>query len=198
MRKVYFIRHGEYDSNYTELPGRLPVPLSDLGREQARRFKDYFIDKEVEKIYSSPVVRCKQTAAVISDSNLLIEFDVRLADTLTAYQGYWGKNYEGKENHFFKHVNDLGGETLEDVQKRMMNFYEDKILDTDGDIVVCSHSDPIMTLRCGVEKTALPKAKVRRSKGLKLELGAVLTLNWDDEGEKQFDETVSLLDENND
>jgi len=147
MKNIYFIRHCAYENPRNIFPGRLPVKLSTQGIDQAKRLAKYFVDKKIEKIYSSEVLRCKQTSQIISDNKIPTEFDQRLLETLSAYQGYW---FEKKEELdwklFFSHHKKLGGENLLKVQKRILSFWKELVEKKETQIIICSHGDPLYCL----------------------------------------------------
>ncbi len=65
--KLVLVRHGETDSNKNGIiMGHLPTPLNELGREQATVLARELRSKGIQKIYSSDLVRAKETAEIIS------------------------------------------------------------------------------------------------------------------------------------
>jgi broad specificity phosphatase PhoE len=67
---VYLIRHGETAWNSSgRWQGALPVPLNDIGREQARKLGLYLASAEIafDAIYSSDLPRAYETAAIVAD-----------------------------------------------------------------------------------------------------------------------------------
>ena len=65
----YFLRHGESDGNRArKVQGHLDHPLTDTGRDQARKAGSYFADKKISRIFSSPLSRALETAQLIADS----------------------------------------------------------------------------------------------------------------------------------
>ena len=95
MWAIYLLRHCEYEAIPPILPGRLPVQLSLRGIERAKRLSRFFKSKNIKKLYSSAVLRCKQTAEIISDGIIPVTYDKDLLETLSAYQGYWEPNWDG-------------------------------------------------------------------------------------------------------
>lgn len=144
MRTLYFVRHCEYDLSHGSLPGRLPVELSEKGLVQATKMQQFFADKQISQIYSSAVLRCKQTSQIISFGTIPIVYDKRLLETLSAYQGYW---YEGEltRSYFYGYCSELGGESYSDVFLRVKGFYEDVLIHADN-VIVCTHGDLLMML----------------------------------------------------
>ena len=164
MPSIYLLRHCDYENPRQILPGRLPLELSESGKKRAGQLKEIFKDKNISRIYSSEVLRCKQTAEIIAAGKIPIIFDKRLLETHSAYQGYWELDFD----HFFKHMANLGGETIADIQARTTDFYEEikKNLKADENIIICSHGDPLQAifahvynLKFSKDKQHLPEAK---------------------------------------
>lgn len=144
MITVYLVRHGAYLNPKNILPGRLSVELSDEGRQQIARIKDYLADKHIAKIFSSPVLRCRQSAEILSGGSVEVVYDLRLAETLTAVQG---DEFKGEWiKPFYGQVDTLGGESMLDVQARMVDFWKSLDFDSGESYVVCSHGDPLQLL----------------------------------------------------
>lgn len=146
---LYLVHHGEYENIRNINAGRLPLPLSPKGINQAHKLCDYFKDKRISVVYSSPVLRCRQTAETIADKNVPVRFDLRLAESLSAYQGMW---YTGQQNpeDLFGHRKELGGESYEDLKNRMLSFFNEVIKKESGNTIICSHSDPLWCLYLGI------------------------------------------------
>jgi len=64
----YFIRHGQSIWNIDKkVQGRNDVPLTEKGEEQARATGVWLKDKDITHIATSPLYRCRQTAAIIGN-----------------------------------------------------------------------------------------------------------------------------------
>ena len=64
MTTVFLIRHGLTEHTGTRLYGRTPgLHLSERGREQAEHLAERFTGVRLAAIYSSPLERCRETAA---------------------------------------------------------------------------------------------------------------------------------------
>lgn len=78
----YFLRHGETTWNaagWTQ--GQLDSPLSQRGREQARRAADILAAEPIRRIVASPLSRARHTAqAVAARLGLPVAFDARLME----------------------------------------------------------------------------------------------------------------------
>ncbi len=67
--RLYLVRHAQSEENRGEHgnPDDEP-PLSEVGREQAKRLGRRFARQRVDAVYSSPMLRAQQTARAIADS----------------------------------------------------------------------------------------------------------------------------------
>lgn len=64
--KVHLIRHGMTEANLKGLyVGRTDTPLCDEGREKLRMLRDHCGYPEIQKLYSSPLTRCRETAEIL-------------------------------------------------------------------------------------------------------------------------------------
>jgi broad specificity phosphatase PhoE len=66
--RLYLVRHGENPANLTkEFSYKLvDYPLTSKGVLQAQQTADYFVNKNIHEIYTSPLQRAAQTAAIIA------------------------------------------------------------------------------------------------------------------------------------
>jgi len=69
MNKIFFMRHGENIANITKEFSykNVDYSLTEKGILQAKQTAEYFLNKEINFIYSSPLKRAYETAKVISD-----------------------------------------------------------------------------------------------------------------------------------
>lgn len=88
--KIHLIRHGLTDANILGkyIGSRTDLPLSPEGVDELRSLRESMDYPKIEKLYSSPMLRCKQTAGV-----LYPDMDVTVVDELTEYD--FGE-FEGK------------------------------------------------------------------------------------------------------
>lgn len=65
--KIHLIRHGATDANYKGqyIGCKTDLPLAPEGLNELRLLKEDIQYPEIQKLYSSPLLRCKQTAAVL-------------------------------------------------------------------------------------------------------------------------------------
>lgn len=69
MKKLYFARHGESQANKDLVfAGTWDIPLTRLGRNQAKKEGEQARSLNIDCIVSSPLVRAFETAQIIADS----------------------------------------------------------------------------------------------------------------------------------
>lgn len=70
MNLVYLIRHGENPANITKEFSyrKVDYPLTPKGVLQAQQTADYFRDRDIDAVYSSPLKRARQTAEIIGET----------------------------------------------------------------------------------------------------------------------------------
>jgi broad specificity phosphatase PhoE len=73
---LYLIRHGATEANLAHPPRlqgrRLDPPLARLGVRQAEATRDYLAIRPIDRCYCSPLLRAKQTAAIVAAPHCLI------------------------------------------------------------------------------------------------------------------------------
>jgi len=91
-KTFYFIRHGQTDLNLKGIvQGRaVDSPLNETGHRQARAFYEAFRDVPFDKVYTSTLLRTKQTVRPFLDAGVPTE-ELSGLDEIS-----WGI-YEGKE-----------------------------------------------------------------------------------------------------
>lgn len=149
---IYFMRHGEVYNPKDILYGRLPgFNLSESGRKKVIIQAGQLKKEGIEAIYSSPLLRTRQTAAIIAGvlkikpiiSYLLIE--VRLI-----IQGMPLLEFRKsiQPDIYDKKYTLRGQESIEEIQRRISRFLRLVLKKHSGKkILVVSHGDPIVILK---------------------------------------------------
>ncbi len=157
IKTFYLVRHTDFENPQQIFHGRLPVTLSVAGKEHAVRLGQWFQDKNVSKIFSSAVLRCRQTSDLINESlHLPITYDQRLLEDLSMMQGMPLKDWEQYDDRPFSFQAELGGELPFDVQKRMLDFWQEKLQQEQGNVIIVSHGDPVLFLKLALLGEQLP------------------------------------------
>jgi len=82
---VLLVRHGETDDNAADrFQGQLDPRLNDRGREQARALARSLAGEGLQAVYSSPLLRARETAEIIgAELDLEPVYDERLMEANT-------------------------------------------------------------------------------------------------------------------
>ena len=85
---IYLVRHGQSEGNLTRaFLGHTDLPLTQLGREQARLASEYLVTLAPDRIYSSDLLRAYQTAQPTAEGlSLPIETSKQLREI---FAGDW-------------------------------------------------------------------------------------------------------------
>lgn len=155
MRSIYLIRHGEPELGNKKpvCIGQINLPLSDKGIEQARQLKEFFCDKEIDSVFSSSLLRCTQTAEIISD-NIIINKDFREVNvgdwdgmSFEEIKLKYPKEYEARgrdlENYAPNH-----GESFNTCLQRSRVALQKSIESSEGNIVIAAHAGVNRVLLC--------------------------------------------------
>lgn len=145
---LYLVRHGEYENPDYLFPGRSVTgyPLSQLGREQVKRLANYFVDKTIVALYSSPILRCKQTAEILFETlRTPVVYDDRLMEVRTMGEGISMNRFdENPTLSYAPHYHAMGAESMEEVAERMYGFIEEKRKAHEGkEVLIVTHGDPM-------------------------------------------------------
>ena len=164
------MRHGETDwNNAGRLQGREDIPLNHNGILQAGHCALALKKRRWDAIFSSPLLRAKQTADIIADIN-----DVRRvyedADLIERDYGKASGLTPEERNILFPDGNYKGIEEWETLKSRVYNavlrcangYYENDINNKNNNIIIVSHGSAINSIlaylsnhEIGTDKTRL-------------------------------------------
>ena len=128
IMKICFVRHGQTQYNKE---GRCTGHIDDLLtaegiKEAERALKDLSNDFNI--IYSSDLIRCKQTAEILNRNfKMPIVYDTRLRERnfgslVGEYWAKWNSVLLEKDKNQQYDYRPFGGESVEDVKKRLFSF----------------------------------------------------------------------------
>lgn len=162
-RRIIFVRHGRIEQHREKIfLGQTDVPLDDEGRRQAaaaaEKLAGYGI--KTDRIYSSPLSRCTETAKVIAARSGAGKPEVAVKDGLCEMSlGSWDGRYisEIRQEHpdlYERRGHDLfafktgnGSENFFDMQYRAVKALKDILKeDKSKDILIVSHKGVIRAL----------------------------------------------------
>jgi broad specificity phosphatase PhoE len=151
VTELLLVRHGETDWNAEgRLQGHTDRPLSDYGREQARRLADELEGEELDAIYASDLLRARETAEIVGGRlGLPVELDADLREK------DWG-NWEGLSALERDRV-EFVGESTEAHQERMLQALR-RIAERHpaGRVLVVTHGGSMRRVQTKVLGLALP------------------------------------------
>jgi broad specificity phosphatase PhoE len=157
---ILLARHGETDDNREpiRIQGRLDTPLNDAGRAQAAELAERVAGEGIAAVYSSDLVRARETAQIVAERLGLEEWtvDPRLAegwrgdlegrlwrDVAEEDPGLYAAWRRAGEDFRFP-----GGESLREQQVRTLAALEDvRAAGSLPALVVC-HGGSIRTVLC--------------------------------------------------
>lgn len=150
--RLVLVRHAVTAQTGPKLSGRTPgIDLSDRGRDQAKALGERLAGLPIDVVYASPIERTTQTAGAVAEHHGL---DVLpLPGVVEADYGEWtgGTIADLAKSDLWKVVQRTpsrarfpGGESLAEMQSRMVAALEEVVARHPGElVVVVSHADPI-------------------------------------------------------
>jgi probable phosphoglycerate mutase len=164
--ELLILRHAEVYNPKDIVYGRLPrFGLSRIGREQAARAARFLSSRTIAAVYSSPLLRARQTARVVAAEhpNAPMHLARALVEVRTGYQG--SPNTILKPGFsFYEPLQSPGDESMQDVLERLERFARLLLRRHRGEtILLVSHADPIAILRLGLERRPLTVENLHRT-----------------------------------
>jgi len=158
MSLIIFMRHGQAYNNVQKLlVGRnLESHLTALGREQVKNTAQILKTIDIDKIYSSPVIRTVETAEIVSDIiNLPFQKDERLFeielgklvgmnydDLIYKHGDLFVKFYSDDDNE--NSLLEFEVESFGAVKKRISELLKEVMMKHQNEnVLLVSHLDPI-------------------------------------------------------
>ncbi|MCW3030983.1 MAG: Phosphoglycerate mutase [Solirubrobacterales bacterium] len=154
MSRVFLVRHAAVDTQ-GRYWGATDLPLSRVGRAQLLSLAHTFADTRVDVVYSSDLLRARETAAAISKD---VEVDGRLREidfghceglTFDEIAARWpavGDSLVSDPTSFVA----PGGESFVEFSARVNEFVEDRFTSADGDVAVVAHRGSIALIAAAV------------------------------------------------
>lgn len=185
---IYLVRHGDYENPRHILPSRMPgVHLSPLGASQIREDGRLLKNKKIAALFSSPVLRTKESARILSGIlNLPVIFSKSLMEVYSP--GLQGKDQSvtreieawGDTFRFPLHIS-AGGETVSHLYSRMKRAVRRALESHPGESTVfVSHGDPIMVLSILESGRAIDEEHSIHQYGPYVPKGGIIRLDYRD------------------
>ncbi len=148
--KIALVRHGETEENFEEkIQGRMNPLLNDTGRRQAQKLRDKIREKHYDVCYTSPLVRCVETAMILIGDRVLMVTDSRLIER---DMGELEGHPRGEYNSYLYWDYDLNCsdhkvEALQDLFKRCEDFLDFVKEKNQEDVLIVTHGAVYRALR---------------------------------------------------
>ncbi len=157
-RTFYLIRHGQPQQHRDKIfLGQTDVPLSEKGKEQAAKAKD-ILPVGIKRIYSSNLMRAKQTAQIICSE--IIEVEGFREMNLGSWDGRYIEDikrefpelYEKRGKNIFSFKTGNRAENFYDLQYRVIKSLVDVLKkDDDKEIFIVAHSGVIRCIETNLK-----------------------------------------------
>ncbi len=184
---THLLRHGQTEHTpERRFSGSSDVPLSEMGRAEARAAARYLAGRGIDVVVSSPLQRCRDTAAAAAEVlglPVAVDDDLRELD-FGEWEGLTGDEVRTRSPLAFRRwwgatdVRAPGGESIADVSARVARARE-RILQrhSGATVLVVSHVTPIKLFLAAALET--DDAVVHR---IFLEAASLSTVAWSSDG----------------
>jgi broad specificity phosphatase PhoE len=164
--RLLLVRHTEVHNPHQVLYGRLPhFRLSAAGQRMAEQVARRLASEPVVAIYSSPLLRARQTADAIAAHHpqATRHRSTLLNEVCSDWQGRPFSSFKPGFSTYDNHIATTD-ESMEDIRRRMLRFVERTARRHAGQTVVAvSHGDPITILRVALNGVPLTLDAIRGS-----------------------------------
>ena len=183
MKTIYLVRHAEPCSGKNRCLGQTDVPLNDTGLYQAERLREWFADKKLAAVCSSPLERCAQTARIIANGRMPVDVRPALAEmdgglwenmSFDEIRKRYPKEYEERGKHLGT-VAPPEGESVMEAGFRFGACMERLAQELDGDFAVVGHSGASRGFLCPLLEVNPDDVFTIRQP-----YGALSVLQWDE------------------
>lgn len=164
--KIHLIRHGLTEANIKGqyVGNRTDLPLCDEGVDELRALRDTVDYPDIQRLYTSPMLRCKQTAQIVYPDTEYTVIDEFSEYDFGEFEGKTAHELEKDENFALWTSGKIsappGGETTEDFIRRLAMglraVVEDMMKNGAGNAAVIMHGGAIMML---LSSCAVPRRK---------------------------------------
>jgi broad specificity phosphatase PhoE len=164
---VWLARHAEAFNPAAVLYGRLPrVRLSEAGRRQALALADFLCARPLVAIYSSPMLRARQTARVIAERCPAagpVHVARDLHEIRSSWQGVPLAQLDQVNWDLYSTPREPTDESLTVIRDRMCRWLGRALRRHAGhEVVGVSHGDPILVLVAQLSGRLMEVASIRQ------------------------------------
>jgi broad specificity phosphatase PhoE len=169
MTVIWLARHAQAHNPMAVLYGRLPrVGLSPAGRLQAEALADFLAARPLAAVYSSPMLRARQTARTIAAAQPDgpgVHVSQDLHEIRSSWQGRPLAELDAVRWDFYSAPRSRSDETLHAIRDRMCHWVRQTLRRYPGaEVVGVSHGDPILVLVAELQGRLVDIASIRPSR----------------------------------
>lgn len=149
---IYIVRHGQTNYNIEgRYGGRIDIPLNEAGRKQAKIIKKKLQNIKFDKVFSSPLVRAYETAKIISDNEIVVDYRLIERDN-GDIEGKLKTEITEKIDFNNPKENRYNIESIIHFRKRIYNFFDEISTEYKGkNVLVVTHAGIGIYARCYFE-----------------------------------------------
>lgn len=149
---LYVARHGQTDWNISgKIQGLADISLNEEGKRQAYQLKEKTASLGLDYVITSPLLRAKQTAEIISDFEIPIVIDKRLTERdFGEFEGLTKQDFD--TSSFWNHRLNQKYEKAENVRDFLTRVYhfldEYKTIYETNNVLVVTHAGVVPAIGC--------------------------------------------------
>ena len=156
MKKIYIIRHCQPEQDVvSRCISQTELLLNEAGYEQAYMLEKWFRTHPVQKIYTSPLLRCKETAALLAEKKEITIRPELTEVSVGDWEGYtfadikkkWPEEYEERGKHLGTAA-PPGGESFVQAGERLSSVLEQISREEAEQILIVTHAGVIRGWLC--------------------------------------------------
>ncbi|MBE0495461.1 MAG: histidine phosphatase family protein [Campylobacterales bacterium] len=146
VENVYLVRHGHIDTGGEKrYIGQTDLPLDALGIAQAHRLCEYFKTIPLDRVFTSPLVRCVQTTRIICNKYQCVEAFREIH--MGAWENMAMATLKAQDAQAFaargqdiKHFVPPGGESFEALSARVLRAFKTLVQAHRGTVLIVAHA----------------------------------------------------------
>lgn len=158
QKKILLLRHGtiETGSDEKRFVGQTDLPLSDVGKRQAKYWRDCLAKVPLDHICCSDLTRCDETARIIAADRVDIEHAIELREiNLGQWEGLTFARVKNRwPDAFQQRGSDLArfrppaGESFNDLGQRVIPAFEKAVGQPGKTLLIVAHAGVIRMILC--------------------------------------------------
>jgi len=140
--KIYLVRHGQVPHNASHQYNTKDEDLTDIGIKQALELKEKIKNIDFDMVISSPLVRAKHTAELITENSDKILFDDRIRERSCGSLSGQPLEVTNREE-YWNYYTDIQYGTSENIQeffKRVYSFLDELKTKDYQKVLIVGHS----------------------------------------------------------